>query len=180
MAVGYARPDVGTLVFRLFNRALHPELLTVFAETEIRQPKYSARVQIGEAGHIITVRYANRLVTEVITSAEHPLPHNKQLLARRLRGHRDESLADEGGLQYQGSFQVEQLDPEVFLHFQTELVLDSSRCRVAHRFEPSNRMSPAPLSFIQSEACGQSLLIHAFHTFPHNFAVVKTQSLFEL
>lgn len=180
MRVTAARPDVARLVFRLFGREIHPELLTVFARTEIRQEKYTASIQICDAGHALSFKRQGQTLCEVTTSTEHPLPQRKQVIARRLRGHRNESVEHDIGILYHVSFQLEQLDPEVFMHFHEELLLDSTRGRLSHQFAASSRLSPAPLSVIQTEERPDSLLVHAFHTFPDNCAVVKTQSLFEV
>ena len=180
MPLSTVRPDVDTLVYRLFGRTVHPELLTVFSQAEIRHEAYTALIQICDAGHVLSFRHNNQTLCEVATSANNPLPQHRQVIARRLRGHRNESVEHDGGILYHMSFQVEELDPELFVHFHEELLVDSLRGRVSHRFEPSSRLCPAPLSFIQTEERSHSLLIHAFHTFPDNRAVVKTQSLFEV
>lgn len=180
MRVDFARPDVGTLVFRLFGRSVHPELFDTFARTEIKQNSYTANVLICDAGHMLSFRHNGQVLCEVATSADHPLPQRKQVIARRLRGQRNESVEHDAGILYHVSFQVERLEPDVFLHFQDELLADCNRSRVAHQFAPASRLSPAPLSFIQLEEHPHSLLVHAFHTFPENCAVVKTQSLFEV
>lgn len=180
MRVGFARPDVSSLVFRLFCRPVHPELLDVFARARIEQPSYTAEIQVCDAGHVVTFHHERQVLCEVTTAADNPLPTQRQMIARRLRGHRTESVSHEGGIQYHVSYQMEKLNSDVFLHFHEELLLDSTKARVAHRFAPMSRLAPAPLSFIQTEERPRSLLIHAFHTFPENFAVVKTQSLFEV
>ena len=50
---------------------------------------------------------------------------------------------------------------------------------IFYNFLPHHRLAVAPLSHIAVEARARSLLIHAFHTFPDDCAIVKTQSLFE-
>ncbi|HTI51358.1 MAG TPA: DUF2617 family protein [Planctomycetaceae bacterium] len=180
MRVEAARPDVTSLVFRLFCRTVHPELLDVYAQTTVQQAAYSVQLQICDAGHVISFQHGGQTLCEVATSLETPLPNHRQVIALRLRGHRNESVEHDGGILYHVSFQVEQLEPEVFLQFHEELLLDATRSRLAHRFSPTSRLSPAPLSVIQTEERPRSLLLHAFHTFPDNRAIVKTQSLFEV
>jgi hypothetical protein len=171
---------VGTLVFRLFSRSVHPELFDVFSRAAILHETYSAALYICDAGHVVAFHHNGKTLCEVTTSADRPLPHNRQVLGRRLKGHRDESVEHDGGILYHVSFQVEQLDPEVFLQCHEELLLDASRSRMSHSFAPASRLAPAPLSIIQTEERPHSLLVHTFHTFPDNRAVVKTQSLFEV
>ena len=180
MRVRSVRPDVGRLVFRLFGRSLHPELITTVAAVRIRQEAYTALIQISDAGHVLSICHNGQTLCEVTTSAEHPLPQRKQVISRRLRGQRNESVKHDAGILYHVSFQLEQLDPELFLNFHEELLLDSTTSRLAFQFASSSRLSPAPLSLIQTEERSDSLLIHTFHTFPDNCAVVKTQSLFEM
>jgi len=178
MSVVSVRPDVSNLVFQVFGRSIHPELFTVFAQTEVRHQAYSAVVQISEAGHLLSFRHGDNRLCEVTATRESPLPQRKRILSHRLRGHRNEAFCD-AGVQYQVSFQLEQLEPEVFQHFHEELLADSHRGEVSHQFRTPNRLAPVPLSYIQIEDTPHSLLVHSFHTFPDNCAVVKVQSLFE-
>lgn len=180
MRVTTTRPDVNSLVFRVYGRSVHPELLDVCATSFVRQEGYTATLQICDAGHLVTFGHDGHILSEVVTSAQYALPQRKQVISRKLKGHRNESVEHDAGILYHVSYQVEQLEPDVFLHFQEELLLDCSRCRVSHLFAPTSRLHPAPLSFLQTEERSNSLLIHAFHTFPDNCAVVKTQSLFEV
>lgn len=180
MRVDAARPDVASLMFRLFCRSVHPELLDVYARLAIRHDLYTVELAICDAGHLVAFHHNGQTVCEVMSSAETPLPHNRQVIGRRVRGHRNESLEHDGGILYHVSYQVEQLDAEVFQHCHEEMLGDSARARLAHNFAPTSRLSPSPLSYIQTEERPHSLLVHAFHTFPDNRAVVKTQSLFEV
>jgi len=78
------------------------------------------------------------------------------------------------------SFQVERLHPDIFQKLHEELLADCAQTALAHSFPTGNRLAPGALSLIRTEVTSDSLLVHAFHTFPDNDAVVKTQSLFEI
>lgn len=179
MTVSFARPDISDLVFHLYGRSVHPELFQVYSETEVGQNDFQAVLRICDAGHTVGFRREETVITEVTATREQALPQKKRLFAKRLRGNRDESFRFENGLRYHVSYQLEQLDPEVFLNFHEELLVDCSRAEVAHQFPSTNRFAPGPLSLIRTDVCTRSLLIHAYHTFPESCAVVKTQSLFE-
>lgn len=180
MPVSYARPNVAHLMFQLYSRSVHPELFSIYAGTELRQEQFSATLRICEAGHVVSFAWQGRCVTEVVTTREQPLPQRKRLIATQLRGSRDDSAVVDENLNYHVSYQLEQLDPEVYLSFHEELLIDARRVAVAHQFPAANRMAPGPLSLIRADATSDGLLVHAFHTFPENCAVVKTQSLFEI
>jgi hypothetical protein len=67
----------------------------------------------------------------------------------------------------------------VFLHVHEELAADGARRGLLFHFRPQHRLGLTPLGFVTVDAIPTGLSIAAFHTFPDEFAVVKTQSLIE-
>ncbi len=179
-AVITVRPKVAELVFQLYGRALHPELFVVHGTSVVERGEHQARVQITSAGHLVTWRYRSLTLTEVCTAAHHPLPQKRRLVSHRLKGQRSEKLECRGGARYHTTFQLEPVEPEVFWTFQQELAQVGEREGMLHRFNSSGRMALGALSYINVETRQRSLLVQAFHTFPDDYAIVKSQSLFEL
>jgi hypothetical protein len=174
------RPKVAELSFQLFGRALHPELFKVFATKTVERGDYRAQIDITSAGHVITWRYRGLTLTEVACSAQHPLPEKRRLLSYRLKGERNDRVECRGGIVYQMNYQLEPVAPEVFWSFQAELNADSKHNGLMHMFDSSGRMALGAVSFIHAETRSRSLTVQAFHTFPDDYAIVKTQSVFEL
>lgn len=174
------RPKVAELVFQLYGRALHPELFETYSSHTVKRGDYEATLSITSAGHVVTWRYQGLTLTEVAASAHHPLPQKRRLISYRLKGERTDRMELRGGCNYQVSFQLEPVDPEVFWTFQNELELDGVRQGLLHRFESSGRMALGAISYINAETRNRSLLVQAFHTFPDDYAIVKSQSLFEI
>ena len=52
--------------------------------------------------------------------------------------------------------------------------------KMFHKFDSSGRMALGALSYINVETRSRKLFIQAFHTFPDDYAIVKSQSLFQL
>lgn len=180
MNVGFARPDVSELVFYLYGRSVHPELFRIYTDAAVVQSAFQARIRICDAGHMVEFRTRDGIAVEITASQHQLLPQKKRFLEKRIRGSRDDAFRFESGIRYQVSYQLERLDPEVYLNFHEELSLDCDRAEIAHRFHSGSRLAPGPLSLIQTDVSPDSLLVHAFHTFPESCAIVKTQSLFEL
>ncbi len=174
------RPKVAELRFQLYGRALHPELFEVHQTREVERGGYEARIQITSAGHWVSWRYKGLTLSEVAAAANQPLPQRRRLLCHRLRGERSESLECRGGCRYEFQFQLEPLDPEVFWTFQKQLQQDARRKGMLHTFDSSGRVSLGAVSYIYLETRNRSLLVQAFHTFPDDSAIVKTQSVFRL
>lgn len=179
MNVRLARPKVNDLIFRLIGRSIHPELYTTCASVTVQQKKYSAVLKICETGHVACIQHKGKAVCEILTSFQNPLPSQKRLLEKPVRGCRSESAELESGLYYQVSYQLEELDYVIYNNLHEEYLLDSQRADLAYHFVSESRLTPGALSIVDFEANQSSLLIHAFHTFPEELAVVKTQSLFE-
>jgi hypothetical protein len=174
------RPKVAELVFQLYGRALHPELFEVYSTRTVERGDYQATIDITSAGHVITWRHQGLILTEVAASAQHPLPQKRRLLSYRLRGERQDRVECRGGCRYQFNFQLEPVEPEVFWTYQRELSLEGVRQGMLHTFDSSGRMALGALSYIHVETRNRSLLVQAFHTFPDDYAIVKSQSLFEI
>jgi hypothetical protein len=174
------RPKVGELVFQLYGRSLHPELFEVCERRVVERGEYQATICITGAGHLIAWRRRGLTMTEVCTSAQALLPQKRRLLSYKLRGERSDRVECRGGVTYEMSFQLESVDPEVFWTFQQELALEGERNGMLHRFDSSGRLALGALSYVHVETRNRSLLVQAFHTFPDDCAVVKSQSLFEV
>lgn len=175
-----ARPKVAELVFQLYGRALHPELFRVFETRTVCRGNYEAKIDITGAGHVVTWRYHGLTLTEVAASSHQPLPQRRRLVSAKFKGLRNDSVQCRGGANYQVSFQLEQVDPEVFWTFQQELAFDGQRQGMLHRFASSGRIALGAISYINVETRARCMLVQAFHTFPDDYAIVKTQSLFEV
>jgi hypothetical protein len=174
------RPKVAELVFQLYGRSLHPELFDVRESRVVERGDYGVKLDITGAGHVITWRHKGLTLTEVAAHAAQPLPKMRRLIAYKLRGERHDHLECRGGATYRMNFQLESVEPELFWAFQHELTRDAERRGLLYCFNSDNRVALGALSFIGVESRQRSLLVQAFHTFPDDYAIVKTQSLFEI
>ena len=172
------RPKIAELMFQVYGRPLHPELFEIFSTRCVSRGDYEATIHITSAGHVVAWRYRGLTLTEVACSGSHPLPQKRRLLHYRLKGQRSDELECRGGVRYEMNFLLEPVRPEFFWTFQQELSVDGVRQGMLHRFDSSGRMALGALSYVNVEARNRSLRIQAFHTFPDDYAIVKSQSLF--
>jgi hypothetical protein len=159
---------------------LHPELFEVCATQTVERGGYQAKIDITSAGHVVTWRFGDVTLTEVAASAHHPLPERRRLLSCRLKGEHSDRIQYHGGITYEVKFQLEPAEPEVFWTFQQELLHDAQRQGMLHRFDSSGRMALGAISYLNVTTRARSLQIQAFHTFPDDCAIVKSQSLFQI
>jgi hypothetical protein len=171
---------VGDLIFRLYGRPLHPELFDIVASRKVRRPDGDLTVWVTRTGHVVSWEGPGVLLTEVAAAVDQPLPESRRLLHHRLRGEHTGTLSFPQRIQYQTSFHVEVLPPEIFLHVHEEILVDGGKRGLLHHFGTPCRLALAPLGYVSVEARPGCLFLSAFHTFPDEYTVVKTQSLIEI
>jgi hypothetical protein len=174
------RPKVAELVFQLYGRPLHPELFEVFSSSQVQRENYEAKIDITGTGHVVTWRHAGLTLTEVATAAHHPLPERRRLMDYRLKGQRSDRVECRGGVSYQVEFQLEPVEPEIFWTLQEELAHNGLRQGLLQRFDSSGRIALGAISYVNVEARARSLVVQAFHTFPDDYAIVKSRSVFQI
>jgi hypothetical protein len=170
---------VSDLVFQLYGRPLHPEFFDILAMRKIPGTDYELTVRITRTGHVITWENRDVSLTEVTAAADQILPEKRRLLSYRVRGEHTGSLACAHGIQYQMSFQVEVLPPEIFLHVHDEILADGGKRGLLCNFQPNHRLALAPLGLVTAEGRPGCLILSTFHTFPDEHTVLKSQSLIE-
>ena len=180
MTVQQIRPDVSDLVLRTYGRVLHPEMVKSQLGMTLTNDHLRLDIRLHASGHFLLLRANSQSMTELIIDHHEPLPEHNRLLDYRLRGCRTESADFPSGLRYDVSCQLERLNIDIFLRMHEELELDSARADLSARLPARNRLLPGAISLVRTEVCRDSILIHAFHTYPEHCAIVKTQSLFEV
>ncbi|HEV3202913.1 MAG TPA: DUF2617 family protein [Gemmataceae bacterium] len=178
MGVQFIRPPVCDLVFQVYGKPLHPELFDILATRKVQREDYELVVRITRTGHVVSWQNRHVFLTEVAAS-EHSISEHRRLLHYRLRGEHTHCIRAGSNIHYQTSFQVEVLPPEIFLHIHDEILADGGKRGLLHNFQPHHRLALAPLGFVTVEGRAGCLFVTAFHTFPDEFTVVKTQSLIE-
>src|SRR5581483_8817307 len=178
MGVYLTRPRVSDLVFQVYGRPLHPELFDILAVRKVRREDYELTIRITRTGHVISWENRDVILTEV-AAADQALPEKRRLLDYRLRGEHNGTLACAAGVHCQMSFQVETLPPEIFLHVHDEILADGGKRGLLHNFQPNHRLAVSPLGYVVVETRHRCLMGSAFHTFPEENTVIKSQTLIE-
>ena len=172
------RPRVAELVFQVYGRPLHPELFDVLAWRKVQHEDYEVNVRITRTGHVVTFENGDVLLTE-LADIDQRFSEKRRLVHFRMRGEHAYTLPTAHGITYQTSFQVETVAPEVFAHIHDEILRDGARTGLLHNFCPHHRLAIAPLGYMTVEAKPGCLFISAFHTFPEECTLVKSQTLIE-
>lgn len=174
-----ARPPLDQLVYRLYDRPLHPELFETLAIRTVERDGFTVSARITPAGHVLVWTRGTTHLSEVTATSDQMLPEQGQRLAYRFQGECRGRCRIANDVDYQVNLQTERLEPEVFLHVHEELANDGARRGLLFHFRPNSRLGLTPIGFVSVELLPTGLAVNTFHTFPDEFAIIKTQSLIE-
>jgi hypothetical protein len=178
MGVPFLRPRVAELVFRLYDRPLHPELFEVVASRVLKRDGYTLSARLTRTGHVLGWTDGQVHIEEVTATADMELPACGLRLAHAFdRGwNARHKLA---AVRYQVSSQLEVLAAEQFDHVHQELAIEGARKGLVYHCKSENRLGLSPLGVVIITTVPRGLSTTAFHTFPDELALIKTQSLIE-
>jgi hypothetical protein len=158
---------------------IHPDWLTTRVHRRVGQGSWEADIRIIDGGHVIGFRSGSARVSEILINSETVLPEEGILSRSPIQNERTVQFRPGGIVEYQSCCEVERLENEVFHHLEQEMTLEGSRGDLFYRFPSMNRLAPVPITRIHLESMLSGLMVHTFHTFPEENAIVRTQSLFE-
>jgi hypothetical protein len=168
------------LHFFLYDRPLHPELFRHYAAYRVSQGRYHADVWIIGLSHVVTLTCGQRSVTELLCGDSEILPTRGIVSRFRLKGERDLDRRLPDGWGHMVSTQVETMDEPLYKSVHNDLLRHAGKRGWFVAYEQWREGDLVPFSYVDHEARDAEFHIHAFHAFPHERTLVKTQSIFEL
>jgi len=179
--LGQTLQRVADQKFVLYRRPLHPELFCIHGSRHVERPAYQAEIWVCGLSHVVTVQSSGRCVTEVTTEDIEVLPQNGLVTSFQFRGERDHLEKFDDGMHYILSTQVERMNRHLF-HASHRDLLDYARARgIMVLFEEwTEEENLAPFSFVDWELRDREMHVQAFHAFPADYTILKTQSIFEV
>jgi hypothetical protein len=164
----------------LYDRPLHPELFRHFADYRVRQGRYHADIWIVGLAHVATVTLGHRSISELVSADLDVLPTRGVLTRFRMKGERDAERRTADGWHYMVSSQVETMDEPLYKSVHNDLVRHANGRGWYHAYPRWGDGDLAPFTYIDHEARDSEFHVHAFHAFPQECTLIKTQSIFEL
>ena len=177
---GQTQQRVEDMQFCLYERALHPELFHIDRVKRVNQPRYQAEVWVTGLAHVVIVQAGDQILTEVITEENELLPKIGLATSFRFRGERDHAQTFDDGMKYILSTQVERMTPQLFPATHRDYVHYARDRGLYVAFEDWTHEGLAPFSFVDFDARDHEFHVHAYHAFPEELTLLKTQSIFEV
>lgn len=180
MERGQLKQRVDELQFCLYQRAIHPELFKIHRVKRIEQERYQAEIWIVGLTHVVMVQSGDQILTELITEEPELLPKTGLATSFKFRGERDHAQSFKNDLKYILSTQVERMTPQLFPATHRDYVHYARNRELFMSFEEWTHDGLAPFTFIDYDARDHEFHVHAFHAYPEEMTLLKTQSIFEI
>lgn len=168
------------LAFSLFQRPLHPELFHIFARRHLKTERYEMTLWATGCSHVVSVFAGDVCLTELITAPGQMLPKRGLIERFNFRGQKTHKCTLSRGLSYMTDFQVEKMSSNLYRQSHLDLQRFARNRGLFVTFPQITADGLEPFSYIDFEARRDELHIHAFHAYPDQVAIIKTQSLFDL
>ncbi len=172
------------LVYALYRRGLHPELLPRARSETVKAPLFRATlVLLEEAGHAITFAAtqhpASPVLVEVVARSPLELPRAGRVDLRPFARAGRDRIKSKLDLLYECAYAIETCSAAEFARrHEKVLQAEPEGARVLlDRGHPENE-GPGPFSLIDFETKERSLEAFAVHAFPRERAFVFVQSSF--
>jgi hypothetical protein len=179
MSIGQ-KQRVVSLRFFLFDRPLHPELFDIYDDRHISRSAYEAQVWVTGCTHVIGFYRRGQSLVEVVCDMEQGLPSRGKLLELPFKGEKDHKCRKADGINYMMNFQLDRMNPAVYSRTHHELARQGSRRGLFVPFPSWMANKLTPFTFIDFDARPNELHVFAFHAFPEDLTIIKTQSIFEV
>lgn len=181
MEVGSLTRTSADLHLFVFDRPLHPELFRQYGSYRITQTRYYADVWVVGLSHVLTITAGPVSMTELLSADSDVLPSRGVVTRFRLKGERDLERRLPDGWHYMVSSQVETMDEPLYKSVHQDLVKHAMKRGCLTQYEDMAEAGElTPFTYIDHEARNGEFHLHAFHAFPHERTLVKTQTIVEL
>ena len=164
----------------LYDRPLHPELFRHFADFRIEQGRYRADIWVVGLSHVITVTQGDHCLTELLALQSDVLPSRGVQSRFRLKGERDHERQTSDGWSYMVSTQIETMDEALYKSVHHDLLRHTEKRGWYIPYDTWAEGDLTPFTYIDHEARDSEFHVHAFHAFPQERSLIKTQSIIEL
>ncbi len=174
------KQSVGTLNLVVYRRPLHPELFEIYHDHKIAQPRFDAAIWITGCSHVLRFSAGDLTVAEVMAEAGDELPERGLVARFRCKGEKQHEYRHNQALRYMMNLQTDTMSEKLYAQTHEELTLSAAEHGLLVPFPQWRAGELAPFSYIDYQVTPQSLHVFAYHAFPDELTVIKTQSLFEL
>jgi len=173
--------SISSLRYYLYDRPVHPELFEIYHDRNLIRGRYEAQIWVTGCTHVIGFFRDRHAMVELLADDEASLPTAGVIRQMPFRGEKAHHHRRAGGISYMMNFQVEQMSPLVYHKTHHDLAKIGAKRGLFVPFPTwMNRPPLTPFTFIDYEASSTGLHVFAFHAFPDDLTIVKTQSIFEL
>ena len=168
---------VSDLRLSVYLRALHPEFFDIRAGLTFEAFAFDGQMWLIEGGNVVSFIDGPDAVTEVIAPKDLALPKRGRVRALDLAGSAECEVDARGTVLYRMAYQVETCTAGRYVREAEDLLASA---RSGHLYREGDAVGAGrAFSYAVPEPKGRGLLVHAWHGFPADHTILRTQTLME-
>ena len=168
------------LTFHLYKRSLHPELFNIYESRHFFQSGYEVMIWITGCSHVVGIFSDNRCLVEIIAQPGQRLPSGGIIESFTFSRQKDYRCSWSNGLGYMLNSQMENMSANLYKHTHRELTKSANKQGLLIEYPQWSKGNITAFSYLDYETSESEVQIHAYHAFPEQQTILKTQSLFQV
>lgn len=180
MSLQCLRPLTRDLRFQVFKRSIHPELFESLKSRRIVRNGVVMTARLLAEGHVVEFRTDDVTITETVCTRVDLFSSNHELTNSSLLNSRHEQFLLSPKAKFHIGYHAEVLDEGQFKAISEEIAADSRKATISCILDSGGHSDLMPLSYLNIDAVPGAVIVQAFHTYPEERAVLRTQSLLEM
>lgn len=179
MESGLHIPDLSCLRLYVYRRPLHPELFRMFLDQKIRMARYDADLWVLGLGHLACFHTADSTITELVVAESRLFSENGLIERLALESKHDYQFCLDQDIHYMVATESERMSDAVFEREYASMVKFGKKRGLFMQFQhwPACE-GMTPFTLIDYEHRPNELCVAAYHAFPAQKRMLKTQSVF--
>jgi len=174
-------PKLEEMRLYVYGRPLHPELFGVFLQHKLDLGRYQADIWLLGLGHLVCFHTPEQTVTELVVQASELYSSAGLIEKLPLEKKSDFRHCLDDRVFYIVSTRAETMSQAVFEQVHREMLRFAETRGLFMPFDQwAEGKGLAPFSFIDYEHRTRELSVFAYHAFPSQNLILRTQSVFSL
>lgn len=178
--LGLVQPVLADMQLFVYNRPLHPELFHIYMDKRIKRRRYEAQIWLTGTSHVVSFVAGKQWITELTANQSDLLPRKGLIHNTTIRRDREYRIVEDNGPRYIITAQVEHMSENVYRYMHQDLRNYAQQRGLFMAFDHWAMDELVPFTFIDYESRPNELSIYAYHGFPQQFTMLRSQSIFEL
>ncbi len=171
-------PRVSDLVFAVFDRPIHPEVLSGLRSNRYKSSKLAVHIHLTSLGHMIVFCAENGVITELVSPRLCEFSYDDAIKCSSMEEQTELMFSHSGVLKYKTLLRTTQLKPLDYLRKANAVIMRQSKGRTI-QYKAAGTGEPLSFSIADTRMVNNGVLVEVNHFFGACSSIMTTFSTIE-